>query len=124
MVFTGWRTDIPELLRAFDVFVLTSLFEGLPRSVLQAAVAGLPVVATAAGGTPEAIRHGVSGYVVAVHNMADLAGKTAGLLANLARARRMGRAGRALIGREFEIKKMLHDIETNYLELAEAKQLL
>ncbi len=124
VVFARWRRDIPDLLHAFDVFALSSLFEGLPRSVLQAAAAGLPVVATAAGGTSEAIRHGVTGYVVGRRDMTDLSAKVISLLKNPQRARRMGRAGRFFIGGEFEIKNMLHDIETHYLTLAERAQLI
>src|SRR5690606_28645530 len=53
--FLGWRDDVPALLRAADVFVLPSLHEGLPLSVLEAARAGTPVIASRIGGTDEVI---------------------------------------------------------------------
>src|SRR6185503_7181239 len=61
----GWRRDVAALLAAADVMVLTSRFEGLPLAVLRAMAAGLPVVATAVNGTPEAVRHGETGFLVA-----------------------------------------------------------
>lgn len=114
VTFTGWRRDIPDLLHAFDVFALSSLFEGLPRSVLQAAAAGLPVVATDANGTPEAVDEGRTGYVVPRGDAAALADRVVALLRDPARARAFGRAGRAFIGQEFEIRRMLAQIESEY----------
>jgi len=60
----GWREDIPKLLKAMDVLVLTSLWEGLPRVAPQALLSGVPVVATRVDGVPEVIRHGENGYLV------------------------------------------------------------
>lgn len=124
LIFTGWRHDVADLLQAFDVFALSSLFEGLPRSVLQAASAGLPVVATAAGGTPEAVRHGSTGYVVRPRDVPGLAARVAALLRDPRRAAAMGRAGRSYIGREFEITRMLRDIEGHYLAVVRKKRLV
>lgn len=62
--FPGWRSEIPDLLSAFDLFLLTSLWEGLPKVVPQALIAGVPVVATAVNGTAEAIVDGVDGILV------------------------------------------------------------
>ena len=60
----GNRTDIPELLNAYDIFVLSSEREGLPLVVLEAMAAGTPVIATAVGGIPRVIEHGVNGFLV------------------------------------------------------------
>jgi len=57
----GWRQDVPELLHAMDAFLLMSRFEGLPRAVLQAMAAGVPVVATAVDGTPDVVRDSETG---------------------------------------------------------------
>ena len=62
--FLGVRSDIPDLLRAADVFVFPSRWEGNPLSVMEAMAAGLPVVATAVGGVPELVEDGVSGILV------------------------------------------------------------
>lgn len=118
IVFAGWRRDVPDLLHASDLFALSSLFEGLPRSVLQAQAAGLPVAATKAGGTPEAVSEGVSGYLVRPGDYRGLGGAICRLLGDRKRALVFGRAGRTNLGKEFSIEKMLRDIENEYLEAA------
>src|SRR6185312_1185789 len=59
--FLGLRDDIPEVLRASDVFVLSSDYEGNPLAVMEAMAAGLPVVSTRVGGVPELVAHGKDG---------------------------------------------------------------
>lgn len=63
-ILTGLRRDVPDLMAAFDVFVLTSLWEGLPRVLPQAMATGLPIVATAVDGNAEAVTDGVNGRLV------------------------------------------------------------
>jgi glycosyltransferase involved in cell wall biosynthesis len=75
VILTGWRRDIPEILNALDVFVLTSRWEGLPRVVLESFAAGIPVVATAVDGTIEAferIAEGTRGYLVAPGDLSSM----------------------------------------------------
>ncbi|MHA2030384.1 MAG: glycosyltransferase, partial [Candidatus Kariarchaeaceae archaeon] len=62
--FTGWRNDIPNFLTMINIFVLPSLWEGMPNAVLEAMAAGLPVVATNVGGTPEVVVDGETGFLV------------------------------------------------------------
>jgi glycosyltransferase involved in cell wall biosynthesis len=62
----GFRNDIPRLLKALDVFVMSSKEEGLGTSILDAMAAGVPVVATAAGGIPEMVRHGQTGLLATI----------------------------------------------------------
>lgn len=123
LILPGWRRDVADLLHAADVFALSSLHEGLPRSVLQAAAAGLPVVATAVNGTPEAVREGVTGHLVPPRAPETLAARLAALLKAPRRARAMGRAGRSVVGGEFEISVMLRRIEALYEEVAGLKGL-
>jgi glycosyltransferase involved in cell wall biosynthesis len=73
VVFAGRRDDVPDLLAAADLFVLPSLFEGLPLVVLEAMAAGVPVVGTDIGGTREAIDDGRTGRLVAPGDAAALA---------------------------------------------------
>lgn len=68
VVFTGFQNNVGEFLKAFDIFVLASKKEGLGTSVLDAMAAGLPVVATEAGGIPEIIQHKINGLLVPVHD--------------------------------------------------------
>lgn len=65
LIIDGWRNDAATRMAGFDIFALPSLFEGLPLALLEAMHAGLPVVATRTDGTPEAIEHGVSGFLCA-----------------------------------------------------------
>jgi glycosyltransferase involved in cell wall biosynthesis len=91
----GWRRDVPDLLAAADVMVLTSLFEGMPLAILRAMAAGLPVVATAVDGSSEAIDHGHTGLLVAPGNTTGIAHALVRLGSDPMERRRMGRAGRA-----------------------------
>ena len=70
--FLGERHDIPEVLKACDVFTLTSVAEGISNTILEAMASGLPVVATRVGGTPELIEDRVSGYLVAAQDITAL----------------------------------------------------
>ena len=113
IVFTGLRSDVPELLAAADVLVLASLWEGLPRVIPQAMAAGLPVVATAVAGNAEAVADGVTGVLVPPRDPAALASALSVLLADPARSRAMGAAARARVD-EFSVHRMVDDIEALY----------
>ena len=113
VVFTGLRTDVPDLLAAADVLALASLWEGLPRVIPQAMAAGLPVVATAVAGNAEAVADGVTGILVPPRDPAALGSALAALLADRARAAAMGAAGRARVD-EFSVERMVNDLEALY----------
>ena len=92
MVFSGWWHDIPGLLAATTVSVLTSHHEGLPCSVVESLAAGVPVVATAVDGTVEVVRSGDNGLLAAAGDVAGLAQSIGKLLADRDLCRRMGTA--------------------------------
>jgi glycosyltransferase involved in cell wall biosynthesis len=117
--FLGHREDVPELLSSCDVFVLPSLFEGHPLSVLEAMAAGRPVVATDSGGTREAVVHGETGLLVPAGDPAALAEAILSMLTDPARARRMGAAGRVRVHEEFSAQGMVHRVTRLYDELLE-----
>jgi glycosyltransferase involved in cell wall biosynthesis len=100
-LFLGYRSDVPDLLAAADLLVLPSLFEGLPVSVLEAMAAERPVVATAIGGTDEAIVSEQSGLLVPPRDPVALASAIQRLQADPALARRLASAGRARVECEF-----------------------
>ena len=79
-ILTGWRRDIPRVLSSMDVFVLTSLWEGLPIAVLEAMVSQVPVVATNTGGISEIITEGETGFLVPCHDMPSMLEKILALL--------------------------------------------
>jgi glycosyltransferase involved in cell wall biosynthesis len=90
----GFRDDLDELLPWADVVVLPSFTEGLPNVALEAGAAGVPVVATSVGGTPEVVVHGQTGFLVSPGDPAALADRIIELLKDSVRARAFGQAGR------------------------------
>ena len=117
----GWRRDIPEILAATDIFVLTSLWEGLPRVLPQAMVMGIPIVATNVDGTPEGVTDGLNGFLVDPHDVQGMAEKIVYLLNHSEKARAMGVRGKGMVG-EFDIGKMVNDQEELYLSLLREKR--
>ncbi len=111
----GWQTAMPEIYRNLDIFVLTSLWEGQPCVFAEAMASGLPVVATAADGTDEAVIDGRTGYVHAPHAIAPLARSVLELAADPELRRTMGEAGRAR-AREFDIDRSVSQLESSYRE--------
>jgi glycosyltransferase involved in cell wall biosynthesis len=117
----GWRRDVPEILHAADVFALSSLWEGLPRVLPQAMCAGIPIVATRVDGSPEAVHHGVNGFLVHPGDIKGLAEKIIFCLKNPGEAVAMGIRGRNRVG-EFDIYKMVKDQEDIYSGLLPHQQ--
>jgi glycosyltransferase involved in cell wall biosynthesis len=95
VLLVGYRQNVVEYLRAFDLFVLPSLFEGMPLSILEAMGAGLPVIATAVDGTPEVVLDGETGLLVPPADPPALAEAVNRLLADRELAARLGQQGRA-----------------------------
>jgi glycosyltransferase involved in cell wall biosynthesis len=113
VVFTGWWEDVPGLLAATEVSVLSSRHEGLPRAVVESLAAGVPVVATAVDGTVEVVRDGVNGRLVSPGDVEGLAREVIGLLRDAATRRRMSAAaGEGL--EEFDIDRMVRQQEELY----------
>ena len=109
----GYRTDVPELLSAMELFVLPSLSEGLPLSLLEAQACGLPVVASDVGGNSEVVEEGKSGYLVPPSHSDVLADRILSLLENPATAVAMGDHGRKRVQEIFSLQSMAR----NYLSL-------
>jgi len=100
-ILAGFRSDVRRFLPCCDLAVLSSWTEGLPVIVLEALAAGVPVVATAVGGTPEVVRDGVNGYLVPPGDPAALARRMRDVLADEARRHALGEQGRQLIREQF-----------------------
>jgi glycosyltransferase involved in cell wall biosynthesis len=114
IVFAGFRSDIPELLAEVSLSVLPSLAEGLSNVVLEAMAAGVPVVATAVGGTKELIEDGVSGLLTPPRDAAALAHAIGSLLADPERAERIGREGRRQATERFSLQATVEQTERLY----------
>jgi len=113
VVFSGWWHDVPDLLAATTVSVLSSRHEGLPCSVVESLAAGVPVVATAVDGTPEVIRPGVNGELVAPGDPASLGDAILGILTDEDRRRAM--SGSAADGLDdFDRDRMVRQLEDLY----------
>ena len=117
VLFAGFRDDVDRLLPAFDVFCLSSHLEGLGTSLLDAMAFGRAVVATAAGGIPEAVEDGVTGRVVPVRDPARLAQALLDLLGEPERRRAMGEAGRRRFLERFTADRMVEETLRVYEEL-------
>ncbi|GAB4178164.1 MAG: hypothetical protein Fur0039_21870 [Rhodocyclaceae bacterium] len=102
----GEREDIPELMRAFDLFVLPSRGEGISNTILEAMASGVPVVATRVGGNPELVEEGVSGALVPAADPAALAAALAAYLAEPQRMKDHGQAARRRAQQAFSIEAM------------------
>jgi glycosyltransferase involved in cell wall biosynthesis len=100
----GERHDVPELLAAADVFVLSSNSEGMPVSVLEAMAAGLPVVASRVGGVPEQVTDGETGLLVEPGNPDELTAALARLTQDAELRRRLGAAARVRAERAFDLE--------------------
>ncbi|MCJ7664155.1 MAG: glycosyltransferase, partial [Desulfobacterales bacterium] len=116
----GWRRDIPEILVATDIFALTSLWEGLPRVLPQAMAMGIPIVATGVDGTPEAVIHGVNGFVTKPRDIRGMAERIIYLLDHPKEAKNMGKQGKKMVVK-FDIWKMVREQEDLYLKLLREK---
>ncbi|MDA8333908.1 MAG: glycosyltransferase family 4 protein [Peptococcaceae bacterium] len=104
----GFRTDVPGLLTGADLFVLLSAFEGLPLTVMEAMLAGLPVVAYAVGGLAEMVEDGVNGFLLPPGDLDGAVDRISALLDDPRRRKEMGETGReialARFGREAMVR--------------------
>jgi glycosyltransferase involved in cell wall biosynthesis len=119
--WAGHRRDVPHLLPALDVFVQPSLHEGMPNTVLEAMTAGLPVVATAVGGTPEVVVDGITGLLVPPCDPDGLAQAINALLGDPDLRRKMGRAGKERVARYFTVERMVEQTQRLYEQLLTEK---
>lgn len=112
----GYRSDVADILGASDIFVLSSESEGLPVSIMEAMAAGLPVVATAVGGVPEAVEDGVTGRVVPPKDAERLARAILEIVADGDARARMGAEARRRAPR-FDIRNAVDAQQATYRRL-------
>jgi sugar transferase (PEP-CTERM/EpsH1 system associated) len=109
----GERRDIPTLLRRFDLFVQTSMFEGMSNTILEAMASGLPIVATETGGNSELVKHGHNGVLIPVAGVNALVGAVGAYLQNPALRDQHGAESRRRVEDHFNLSLMA----TRYAEL-------
>ena len=113
----GFRDDLDEVLPCLDLVVHPATMEGLGVSLLQAASAGVPIIASGVGGIPEAVRDGENGRLVPPGDVGALRDALGALLADPAGRRALGEGGQALMRREFSIDTMVEGNLAVYREL-------
>jgi glycosyltransferase involved in cell wall biosynthesis len=119
IIFTGQREDVPRILQEVDIVVHPSLTEGLSNVILEAMAAGIPVVATRAGGNSELVDDGRTGFLVPVKDAAQIANAVGRLLDEPQMARTFGERARQRVVDEFALDRMLSKTEALYLRLLE-----
>ncbi len=117
VVFLGKRTDVPQILAASDVFVLPSLWEGLPLVLVEAGLARLPVVATRVDGIMEVVEDGRNGLLVPPGDAHTLAEAIWTLLKNPALRQQMGEEGRAIALQRFTMERIASQVADLYRKL-------
>lgn len=119
VIFAGFRHDIEEIMAIFDVAVFTSLWEGLPRVVVQYAAVGKPIAAFDIKGVSELVRNGINGFTVPVRDVGRLAKRIMYMLENLENSKNMGKSGRQFIDESWKADVMIAKIAQEYQLLLE-----
>jgi L-malate glycosyltransferase len=117
VLLPGFRADILSFIKSFDVFVMSSLFEGLGTSLLDAMALSKPTVASDTGGIPEVVAHGETGFLVPPRDARELATAISKLLKDPDRRERMGRAGLERVKRLFTADQMVEKTQAVYRNL-------
>ncbi len=120
VIFTGMRSDIPELLALADLFVHPTLDDALPTVLAEAMASHTPIVASAVGGVPEMVEDGVNGLLVPPGDADALAAVCIDLLGQPDRLEALGEAGRRIAAERFDVVKQVNSLHTLYDELIAA----
>jgi glycosyltransferase involved in cell wall biosynthesis len=123
-ILTGLRRDVSRLMSAMDIFLLTSLWEGLPRVIPQAMLMRLPVIVTGVDGSNEAIKDNITGFVCAPGDLHGLATRCIDLLQNRELRNIITSQAYSYALNEFDLRRMISDIDKLYSRLLTAKQIM
>jgi glycosyltransferase involved in cell wall biosynthesis len=118
MVFLEARQDIPDFLRALNIYCLPSLWEGLSIGLLEAMAMGKAVVATAIDGTKEVVQDGVNGLFIPPKSPEKLAETLTRLITDAPLRLRLGAAARQTVHSEFNAETMTRQVEQLYQKVA------
>ena len=121
IIFTGYREDVEELMAMMDIFALTSLREGLPRVLVQAAAVGMPSVAFNVDGVSEILKDNYNGFLVRVKDVEQLVNRIIKYIDNKDLVWLHGQNGREFIKDKWSIKDMIDKIDKIYQDLVREK---
>jgi len=121
VIFTGYREDVENLMAIMDIFVLTSLREGLPRVLVQAAAVGMPSIAFNVDGVPEIIKENYNGFLVEPRNVERLADRIKKYIDDKELILLHGKKGRKFIGNKWSIGNMVDRVDKIYQGLIKKK---
>jgi len=120
VIFTGFRTDIPDVMASLDVLVSASWAEPFGRVIIEAMAAGTPVIATMAGGAPEIVQDGITGVLVPPRTPQAIAKAVLSMLQNDEMRQEMGRAGRRRAQEHFSLDRNIRETQAVYEEFRRA----
>ncbi|MCK5322412.1 MAG: glycosyltransferase [Candidatus Aenigmarchaeota archaeon] len=124
VIFTGFVEDTNSIFSIIDMFVLSSLWEGLPLTICEAMSWSVPVVSTDAGGVPEIVENGVTGLLTRAGDYKQLAEAICLLLSDRKLQHSLTEAARMRVEEKFSLKTVLMQIEELYLEAAKSKAII
>jgi glycosyltransferase involved in cell wall biosynthesis len=121
VIFVGFREDIPEILDDFDIFVLSSVREGIPLVLLEALAKAKPVVSFEVGGIPEVITNGETGILVQARNYKSLAENVVSLLNKPQLAKKIAKKGQERVKKDFNLEAMTDKYQEIYQQIINRK---
>jgi glycosyltransferase involved in cell wall biosynthesis len=121
VIFTGYREDVGELMALMDIFVLTSLREGLPRVLVQAAAVGIPLIAFNVDGVSEIVKDNNNGFLIRPRDVEQLAKRIIQYIDHKELLVLHGKNGRELIKEKWSIEDMVDKIDKIYQDLIQEK---
>ena len=124
VIFTGKRHDIPDIVSGIDIFVMPSLAEGLPNSLLEAMAMCKPIIATSVGGIPEIIKNEINGLLVPPKNAESLVTAIKTLLTNRHLAAKIGQKARNYVEKNLSIQVTARKWESLYISLLKEKGII
>ena len=123
VLLLGFREDISEIMQTFDVYVLTSKWEGLGRALTEAMYLGRPVVATNVEGVPEIVKHNQTGILVPPNNVDAIEQGITQLLSDPKKCAQLGKASREMVNVAFQAERMVRSLEQLYENMLVKKKL-
>jgi len=114
VLFPGIRNDVSDILSTMDLFVITSLTEGICNAILEAMACGLPIIATDVGGNPEIVHNEETGLLFPTKNVAGLVRAVERMLEDEERRKGYGEKAREMVEKRFSLQRMVNEYEGLY----------